>query len=119
MFHFGKHCYKPYVKTILDAYEVHKINLLEGLHAGEGSYYSLICYNMVLWPVVLKMEVVCSSEMLITTHQSAWCNNPQDHNVCLKIFVRVMVLLVFYTNHDKGHTEYGYNFTSKMEHDRM
>jgi hypothetical protein len=59
------------------------------------------------------MEAVCSSETLVTTHQTAWYNNPQGHNVCLQILIRAMVLLVFNTNHARGHTEYGHNFTFK------
>jgi hypothetical protein len=29
----------------------------------------------------LKMEVECSSQMLVPTYQTTWCHNPEDHNV--------------------------------------
>jgi hypothetical protein len=28
----------------------------------------------------LKMEVVCSSEMLVSTYKSTWCYNPETYN---------------------------------------
>jgi hypothetical protein len=27
----------------------------------------------------LKMEVVCSSNMIVHTYQTTWCHNPEDH----------------------------------------
>jgi hypothetical protein len=51
-YHFGKHCYKPYVKTILDAHGVHKINLLGIL-------------------MLVKVHIIVS---YITT----WCCGPED-----------------------------------------
>jgi predicted membrane protein len=36
---------------------------------------------LYLHTITLKMEAACSSETLVSTHKTAWCNNPQDHSV--------------------------------------
>jgi hypothetical protein len=30
--------------------------------------------------ITLKMKVICSSKMLVTTYKTTWCQNPEDHN---------------------------------------
>jgi hypothetical protein len=46
---------------------------MEALYANSG-----ICYTTVQQTYSLKMEAVCSSEMLITNYQSTWCHNSEN-----------------------------------------
>jgi hypothetical protein len=32
--------------------------------------------------VTMMMEAACSSETLDETYNTAWCKNPEDHNLC-------------------------------------
>jgi hypothetical protein len=42
-----------------------------------GTYYHHL-------QAILKREAVCSSEILVTTHQTWWFHNPEDHSVNYK-----------------------------------
>jgi hypothetical protein len=38
----------------------------------------------------LKMEVVCSSKMLVTTYKTTWPNNPEDYSLHFFIFLKAI-----------------------------